>query len=246
VAGRKVAFAQQQVVSSDRGIPGNPIVARQHPRRRQSQAGAEAALQNGRLQLLMQRAQAFARVAGWNADRQLENWFHQNLPFWPFQGAAAKRILASVRRFEQAILMNHTRTTLLATVSIGVAIALSGATTLAADSKNEAVVKTLLTEPLSGIPGKEVTVLTVEYLPGGASMAHRHDADVFVYVLEGAVVMQVDGKEPVTVRKGQTFRESPKDIHRQSANASKTEPARFVVFVVKDQGKPVTRPLDGG
>ena len=142
--------------------------------------------------------------------------------------------------------MKHTRTTLLATLSIGVAIALSGATTLAADAKNEAVVKSLLTEPLSGIPGKEVTVLTVEYLPGGASMAHRHDADVFVYVLEGAVVMQVDGKEPVTVRKGQTFRESPKDIHRQSANASKTEPAKFVVFVVKDQGKPVTRPLEGG
>jgi quercetin dioxygenase-like cupin family protein len=116
----------------------------------------------------------------------------------------------------------------------------------AADSKNAAVAQQLMTEPLTGIPGKEVTVLTVEYLPGGASLPHRHDADVFVYVLEGAVVMQVDGKEPVTVRKGETFRERPTDIHRQSANASKTEPARFVVFMVKDQGKPATRPLDGG
>ena len=142
--------------------------------------------------------------------------------------------------------MKHTRTTLLATASVGIAMALSGATSPAADSKNTAVVQPLLTEPLTGIPGKEVTVLTVEYLPGGASLPHRHDADVFVYVLEGAVVMQVDGKEPVTVRKGQTFRERPQDIHRQSANASKTEPARFVVFVVKDQGKPVTRPVEGG
>jgi quercetin dioxygenase-like cupin family protein len=58
------------------------------------------------------------------------------------------------------------------------------------------------------------------------------------------MVMQVDGQEPVTVRKGQTFRESPNDIHRQSANASKTEPAKFLVFMVKDQGKPATRPLD--
>ncbi len=70
---------------------------------------------------------------------------------------------------------------------------LLGATSQAADPK-PAVVKPLMTEPLTGIPGKEVTVLTVEYLPGGASAAHRHDADVFVYVLEGAVVMQVDGK----------------------------------------------------
>lgn len=142
--------------------------------------------------------------------------------------------------------MKLTRTTLLATLSTGVALALAGATGQAADSKNEAKVQMLLTEPLGSIPGKEVTVLTVEYLPGGASSPHRHDADVFVYVLEGAVVMQVDGKEPVTVRKGQTFREDPKDIHRQSANASKTEPAKFVVFVVKDQGKPVTRPVEGG
>jgi quercetin dioxygenase-like cupin family protein len=131
-------------------------------------------------------------------------------------------------------------------IAIGAALAMTllGATSQAADPK-PAVVKPLLTEPLSGVPGKEVTVLTVEYLPGGASAPHRHDADVFVYVLEGAVVMQVDGKEPVTVRKGETFHENPKDIHRQSMNASKTEPAKFVVFVVKDQGKPVTRPLEG-
>lgn len=141
--------------------------------------------------------------------------------------------------------MKHTRKTLLATASVGIALALASATSPAADAKNEAVVKPLLTEPLTGIPGKEVTVLTVEYLPGGASMAHRHEADVFVYVLEGAVIMQVDGKEPITVHKGETFREIPTDIHRQSKNASKTEPAKFLVFVVKDQGKPITLPVQG-
>jgi quercetin dioxygenase-like cupin family protein len=126
-----------------------------------------------------------------------------------------------------------------------ISLALSGAAGHAADSQTQAVVKPLMTEPLGGIPGKEVTVLTVEYLPGGASLPHRHDADVFVYVLEGAVVMQVDGKQPVTVRKGETFRERPTDIHRESRNASKTEPAKFVVFMVKDQGKPATRPVEG-
>ncbi|MBM0108539.1 cupin domain-containing protein [Steroidobacter sp. S1-65] len=123
---------------------------------------------------------------------------------------------------------------------------LLSAVSQAAEPKSTAVVQALMTEPLTDIPGKEVTVLTVEYLPGGASLAHRHDADVFVYVLEGAVIMQVDGKDPVTVRKGETFRERPTDIHRQSANASATEPAKFVVFMVKDQGKPATRPLEGG
>jgi len=131
-------------------------------------------------------------------------------------------------------------------IGAALGMALLGTVSQAADSQTPAVVKPLMTEPLTGIPGKEVTVLTVEYLPGGASLPHRHDADVFVYVLEGAVVMQVDGKQPVTVRKGETFRETPADIHRQSTNASKTEPAKFVVFMVKDQGKPATRPLEGG
>jgi quercetin dioxygenase-like cupin family protein len=112
----------------------------------------------------------------------------------------------------------------------------------AADAKDVAVVKPLMTQDLAGIPGKEALVLTVEYLPGGASMPHRHDADVFVYVLEGSLVMQVDGQPPVTLGPGQTFHESPSDVHRQSANASQTAPAKFVVFIVKDKGKPVSRP----
>lgn len=110
----------------------------------------------------------------------------------------------------------------------------------AAEGKDAAVVKPLMTQDLAGMPGKEGLMLTVEYLPGGASMPHRHNADVFVYVLEGSLIMQVDGKPPVTIGPGQTFYESPSDVHRQSANASKTAPAKFVVFIVKDKGKPVS------
>ena len=110
--------------------------------------------------------------------------------------------------------------------------------------KNSGTVQLLLTQDLPDIPGKEVVVLTVTYLPGGASLPHRHDADVFVYVLEGSVVMQVDGQPAVTVGPGQTFHESPADIHRQSANASATQPAKFVVFMIKDKNKPATLPVD--
>jgi quercetin dioxygenase-like cupin family protein len=107
--------------------------------------------------------------------------------------------------------------------------------------KAAAAVKPLVTRDLAGIPGKEVVMLTVEYLPGGASMPHRHDANVFVYVLEGSMIMQVKGKEPVTLKPGDTFYEGPDDIHETSANASKTEPAKFLVFIVKDKGVPTTR-----
>jgi quercetin dioxygenase-like cupin family protein len=62
-------------------------------------------------------------------------------------------------------------------------------------------------------------------------------------VLEGALVMQADGREAVTLTAGDTFYESPADVHRVSANASKTEPVKFLVFFVKEKGKPTTRPV---
>jgi quercetin dioxygenase-like cupin family protein len=115
---------------------------------------------------------------------------------------------------------------------------------LAADAPppvSQATVKPLITEDLEGIPGKELLMLTVEYLPGGASLPHRHDAQVCVYVLEGALIMQVAGSPAVTLRRGQTFYENRADVHVVSANASKTAPAKFLVFMVKDKNTPVSR-----
>lgn len=113
----------------------------------------------------------------------------------------------------------------------------------AADEPAPGSVTPLLTKDLTGIPNKEGTMLTVQYQPGGASLPHRHDAHVFVYVLEGSVKMQVDGQPVVTLTAGQTFYESPGDVHRVSANASTTQPAKILVFMVKDKDKAATKPV---
>jgi quercetin dioxygenase-like cupin family protein len=130
----------------------------------------------------------------------------------------------------------------------GLAIAmLAPAAACGADGPAEPVrVVPLLTQPLPDLPGKEVAMLTVEYLPGGASLPHRHDAHVFVYVLEGRLTMQVRGRAAQTLGPGQVFYESPSDVHQVSANASATEPARFLVVVLKDRGRPLTRPAAQG
>ena len=104
----------------------------------------------------------------------------------------------------------------------------------------------LMTRDLAGIPGKEAVVLTVEMGPGQASKPHRHDANVFVYVLQGSLIMQVKGGPPVTLHPGDTYYENPKDIHTVSQNASKTQPAKFLVFIVKAKGTPVTLPVAAG
>jgi len=107
----------------------------------------------------------------------------------------------------------------------------------------ESKVTPLITKDLTGIPGKEGTMVTVEYAPGASSTEHRHNAHTFVYVLEGSVVMQVKGGKEITLGPGQTFYESPEDIHTVSRNASMTKPAKFLVFFVKDKGAPSTVPV---
>jgi quercetin dioxygenase-like cupin family protein len=106
----------------------------------------------------------------------------------------------------------------------------------------EAVVTPLMTKALPDIPGKEALMITVEYPPGSSDAVHRHNADAFVYVLEGSIVMQVKGGKPVTLTPGQTFYEGPGDIHVVGRNASSTKPARFLVLLVKKQGAPVLVP----
>jgi quercetin dioxygenase-like cupin family protein len=129
-------------------------------------------------------------------------------------------------------------------LAFAIGLALCGVCGFAADTRaasRAAVVQQLMDKELSGAPDKELLMLTVEYLPGGASLPHRHDAQVFVYVLEGELLMQVAGSPAVTLRQGQTFYENPADIHVVSANASKTAAAKILVFMVKDKNEPVSR-----
>jgi len=117
-------------------------------------------------------------------------------------------------------------------------LCLCGGTVMAQEPK----VTELLLKELKDIPGKEGMMIKVEYPPSGRDPIHRHNAAAFVYVLEGSIVMQVKGGKEVTLRQGQTFYEGPDDVHIVGRNASKTRPAKFVVFLVKAKGAPVLVP----
>ena len=108
----------------------------------------------------------------------------------------------------------------------------------------EAKGTSLMSKDLQDSPGKELLTITVEHAPGGASVVHRHNAQAFVYVLEGSVVMQVKGGQPVTLTPGQTFYEGPDDVHVVDRNASSNQPAKFLVFMIKDKGAPALVPVE--
>ncbi|MET0791322.1 MAG: cupin domain-containing protein [Polyangiaceae bacterium] len=130
-----------------------------------------------------------------------------------------------------------------ACAGLGLGVLLSGA--FAAQRAFAApmpVATELMTKALGNIPGKEALLLTVVYPPGGVDPIHRHDAHGFIYVLEGSIVMGVKGGKEVTLSPGQTFYESPTDIHTVGRNASTTQRAKFLVLLIKDQGVPAVLP----
>jgi len=108
----------------------------------------------------------------------------------------------------------------------------------------EAKVTDLFSKDLVNLPGKEGLMMIVDYPPGTTDPVHRHNANAFIYVLEGSIVMQVRGGKEVTLTPGQTFYEGPDDVHVVGRNASKTKPAKFVLVMVKDKGAPILVPTN--
>ncbi len=133
------------------------------------------------------------------------------------------------------------RYSLLMNAAFGIVLFLSPA--LRAEEAEKVKVTDLMTKDLPNIPGKEVTMIAVEYAPGGADPVHRHNASAFVYVLEGSIEMQMKGAEKVTLHPGDTFYEDPEGVHLVGRNASDTKPAKFIVLLVKEKGAPILTPV---
>jgi len=124
------------------------------------------------------------------------------------------------------------------------AAALTAATALgsAAAQDRTSQSHTVFSGKLPALDGQrlEATVVEVIYPPGGANPAHRHPCPVIGYVLEGAVRMQVKGQPERVFKPGETFFESPSDVHLVSANASREAPARFLAYFVCDRATPLS------
>ena len=105
-------------------------------------------------------------------------------------------------------------------------------------------VKSIFQTDVGNVTDQEILVLEVNYPPGNDSSVHRHNAHTIVYVLEGSVVMQVEGSEPQTLGPGEVFYETPEDVHTVSRNASDTEAAKILVFFLKGHVAATTEPAD--
>ena len=96
-------------------------------------------------------------------------------------------------------------------------------------------------ELLPNVPGKRVTVVRVQYEPGGKTEAHRHAGSVLALVIEGEIRSENSATGPARVYKaGESFFEPPDSAHLVSENASKTKPATLLAIFVADDGAELT------
>ena len=117
---------------------------------------------------------------------------------------------------------------------------LFAASGLALAQAPRSVGKDLMVKDLSDLAGREALVRANLYPPGTSNPPHRHDAHVFLHVLEGQLIVQLKGGQPVTLNPGDTYYEAPEDIHVMSRNPSASIPAKALIFMVKKTGVPST------
>ena len=91
---------------------------------------------------------------------------------------------------------------------------------------------------LAGMEGKEAHMWIAEVAPGGATGKHSHPTPRFVYVMEGSVILEVEGKPPQTFKAGEGFQEMPDTVHN-FRNASTTKPAKALGFQIAGKGQPL-------
>ncbi|RZL89395.1 MAG: cupin domain-containing protein [Variovorax sp.] len=136
----------------------------------------------------------------------------------------------------------NTRKLLIAVVAAGAALGHAWASAHGAHGEEEKVTPVQI-QKLPDFPGKQVIMAVVDYKPGQASAPHSHSGSVLAYVLEGEIVSQLTGQEPVTYKAGEAWYEAPRAGHLVSRNASNVRPAKLLAFVLTDEGGTVKEPL---
>jgi quercetin dioxygenase-like cupin family protein len=105
-----------------------------------------------------------------------------------------------------------------------------------APQKTGVTAKALYEQLVPDTANKEVTVLDVRYEPGAINRRHFHPAALTFYVVSGSPVFQEEGKQPITLKPGDSFL-VPAGTTHSHWNPSKTEGVRWLEFIVAEKGK---------
>jgi quercetin dioxygenase-like cupin family protein len=114
-------------------------------------------------------------------------------------------------------------------------------TVLPLASAADTMITPMLKTVLEDLNGAEANVLVFDVDPGFVTDRHTHPGHVFIYVLEGALQLDIAGEESFSVAAGETVYELA-NVPMIGSNLSATERAKFVVFQVGPPGQPIMVP----
>ena len=135
------------------------------------------------------------------------------------------------------------RTVMMIAVALVVGIAVGMVTTRALMAQQPPVTRTTLQQKdIEGVPGKEVIMYIADVIPGGVAGRHFHPGPEVAYVLDGSLVVEPDGKPPLTLKKGESFHNPAKAVHN-AKNGSTTLPAKVLVVLIGEKGAPLSTPV---
>jgi quercetin dioxygenase-like cupin family protein len=101
--------------------------------------------------------------------------------------------------------------------------------------------RTMLQKGDLSTPGREAVQVRAEFDPGVAAGKHTHPGEELGYILEGTLVLEVDGKAPVTLNAGDTFM-VPAGIVHDGKNVGSGKAKVLATYVV-EKGKPLATPV---
>ena len=101
-----------------------------------------------------------------------------------------------------------------------------------------AVKRNLVLKQDMDVPGREAVMALVELPAGSAEGRHTHPAEVYVFVQEGAISLENEGKPTATFKAGDVFYIAPGKIHQAINNGNIT--AKLAAVFIAEKGKPLT------
>ena len=122
-------------------------------------------------------------------------------------------------------------------LGIGMLIARSGLAPNVAQAQQTGSKRTDLQRHDLSAPGREVIQVRVDFDPGYVSPRHTHPGEEIIYVLEGSLEYQVQGRPPVTLKAGDVLFVPAGAIHA-AKNVGNVNGAELATYVV-EKGKPL-------
>ena len=122
-------------------------------------------------------------------------------------------------------------------MGVALLIAGSGVATSVAQAQQAGTKRTDLQRHDLSVPGREVVQVRVDFDPGYVAPKHTHPGEEIVYVLEGLLEYEVDGKLPVTLKAGDVLFIPARTIHT-AKNVGSGNGAELATYIV-EKGKPL-------